>query len=95
MLTVHEASPWKHPLSEVALSPLCIQVESETADSEFQLNNATQRLLRLEQDVTLLREKAQNTSLSAAQTESDSEDIKKVAAEVKKVGARVCVYVCE
>ncbi|XP_046889497.1 laminin subunit beta-1a [Hypomesus transpacificus] len=63
---------------------LLTSVESETADSEFQLNNATQRLLRLEQDVTLLREKAQNTSLSAAQTESDSEDIKKVAAEVKK-----------
>lgn len=63
---------------------LLISVESETADSEFMLNNATQRMLRLERDVTLLREKAQNTSLSATQTEIDTETINKMAAEVKK-----------
>uniref|UniRef100_A0AAY5L648 Laminin subunit beta-1 n=1 Tax=Esox lucius TaxID=8010 RepID=A0AAY5L648_ESOLU len=63
---------------------LLTSVESETADSEFKLNNATQRLLRLGQDVTLLREKALNTSLSSEQTESDAESINKVAEQVKK-----------
>ncbi|KAJ8002830.1 hypothetical protein DPEC_G00163050 [Dallia pectoralis] len=63
---------------------LLISVESETADSEFKLNNATERLLRLGRDVTLLREKARNTSLSSEQTESDAESINKVAEQVKK-----------
>lgn len=60
-------------------------MESETADSEYKLNNATQRLLRLERDVTLLREKTLNTSLSSEQTEKDAESINKVVEQVKKV----------
>ncbi|XP_035645885.1 laminin subunit beta-1-like [Oncorhynchus keta] len=63
---------------------LLSSVESETADSEFKLNNATQRLLWLEKDITLLREKAQNTSLCSEQTERDAESINKVAEQVKK-----------
>ncbi|KAM6973643.1 laminin subunit beta-1a [Aplochiton taeniatus] len=63
---------------------LLTSVESETAESEFKLSNATQRLLRLERDVTLLREKAQNTSLIAEQTERDASDVHKVAEQVKK-----------
>ncbi|XP_071199684.1 laminin subunit beta-1-like [Salvelinus alpinus] len=63
---------------------LLTSVESETADSEYKLNNATQRLLRLERDVTLLREKTLNTSLSSEQTEKDTESINKVAEQVKK-----------
>uniref|UniRef100_UPI003AADFC17 laminin subunit beta-1a n=1 Tax=Centroberyx gerrardi TaxID=166262 RepID=UPI003AADFC17 len=63
---------------------LLSSVESETADSEFKLNNATQRLQRLEQDVLLLKEKAQNSSLSAEQTQQDAETIGKEAEQVKK-----------
>lgn len=62
------------------------QVESETAHSEFKLNNATQRLHRLEKDVALLKEKAHNTTSTADKTEKDVEDINKVAEQVKKVG---------
>lgn len=68
------------------------QVESETADSEFKLNNATQRLLRLEREVTLLREKAKNTSLSADNTEKDADSINNVAKQVKTVGECVREY---
>uniref|UniRef100_A0AAY4BRF8 Laminin subunit beta-1 n=1 Tax=Denticeps clupeoides TaxID=299321 RepID=A0AAY4BRF8_9TELE len=63
---------------------LLVSVESETADSEFRLNNATQRLLRLEQDVALLKEKAQNSTLTAENTQRDTESINKVVDEVKK-----------
>ncbi|XP_041966049.1 laminin subunit beta-1a [Alosa sapidissima] len=63
---------------------LLISVESETADSEFRLNNATQRLQRLEKDVALLKEKAQNTTSTAEKTEQDMKNINKVAEQVKK-----------
>ena len=64
---------------------VCLQVESETSDSEFRLNNATQRLHVLERDVTLLRDQAQNTSLSVEQTQKDAHSINQVAEKAKKV----------
>ncbi|KAG7269209.1 hypothetical protein CRUP_011848 [Coryphaenoides rupestris] len=63
---------------------LLSSVESEATDSEFKLNNATQRLQVLERDVTLLREQVQNTSLSVEQTEKDAHSINQVAEKVKK-----------
>ncbi len=64
-------------------------MESETADAELMLNNATQRLQRLEQDVTLLRDKALNVTLSTERTNQDAAIIEKVAEEVKKVSSFV------
>lgn len=65
---------------------LCgVQVKSETADAEMKLNNATQRLQRLEHNVTLLKDKALNISLSTEQTNQDAASIREIAEEVKKV----------
>lgn len=60
-------------------------MESETADAEFKLHNATQRMQRLEQDVMLLRDKARNVTLSTEQTNQNAASIGKIAEEVKKV----------
>lgn len=65
----------------------CIQVESETADAEMKLHNATRRIQRLEQDVMLLKDKAVNVSLSTEQTNKDAAAIGKIAEEVKKVSS--------
>lgn len=70
-------------------SRCCLQVESETADAELKLNNATQRLQQLEQDVMQLRDKAQNVSQSREQIDRDANSVRKVAEEVKKVSGRV------
>lgn len=64
-------------------------MESETADAELKLNNATWRLQRLEQNVTLLRDKALNVTLSTELTNQDAANIGKLAEEVKKVSAPV------
>ncbi|XP_045893729.1 laminin subunit beta-1a [Micropterus dolomieu] len=63
---------------------LLSSVESETADAELKLNNATWRLQRLEQNVTLLRDKALNVTLSTELTNQDAANIGKLAKEVKK-----------
>lgn len=63
---------------------LLSSVESETADAELKLNNATWRLQRLEQNVTLLRDKALNVTLSTELTNQDAANIGKLAEEVKK-----------
>ncbi|KAM7397365.1 hypothetical protein PAMP_020343 [Pampus punctatissimus] len=63
---------------------LLSSVESETADAEVKLNNATQRLQQLEQDVTLLRDKTLDVTLSIEQTNQDAVSIGKMAEEVKK-----------
>ncbi|XP_068168110.1 laminin subunit beta-1a [Antennarius striatus] len=63
---------------------LLSSVESETAEAELKLNNATQRLQRLEHDVTLLRDKALNVTQSTERTNQDAESIGKIAEEVKK-----------
>ncbi|XP_074521308.1 laminin subunit beta-1a [Halichoeres trimaculatus] len=63
---------------------LLSSVESETADAELKLNNATQRLQMLEQDVTLLKDKSLNLTLSSEQTNQDAASIEKMAEEVKK-----------
>lgn len=63
-------------------------MESETADAELKLNDATQRLQQLEQDVMQLRDKASNASQSAHQTERDADGVRKIAEEVKKVSPR-------
>uniref|UniRef100_A0A8C4HGW1 Laminin subunit beta-1 n=1 Tax=Dicentrarchus labrax TaxID=13489 RepID=A0A8C4HGW1_DICLA len=52
--------------------------------AELKLNNATQRLQRLEQDVMLLRDKALNVTLSTERTNQDAASIEKIAEEVKK-----------
>uniref|UniRef100_A0A8B9LT83 Laminin, beta 1a n=1 Tax=Astyanax mexicanus TaxID=7994 RepID=A0A8B9LT83_ASTMX len=64
---------------------LLVSVESETADSEFKLSNATVRLLQLERDVALLKEKALNTSISAEKTEEDADSINEMAEQLKKL----------
>lgn len=62
-------------------------MESETADAEQKLLNATQRLQRLEQDVMLLKDKALNVTQSTKQTNQDAATIGKIAEEVKKVSS--------
>lgn len=61
------------------------KVESETSDSELKLSNATRRLLKLESDVALLKEKALNTSTSANSTEKEADSINTLAEQLKKV----------
>ncbi|XP_033970026.1 laminin subunit beta-1-like [Trematomus bernacchii] len=63
---------------------LLSSVESETADAELKLTNATQRLQRLEQDVTLLKHTAVNTTASSERTNQDAASIRKIAEGVKK-----------
>lgn len=60
-------------------------MQTEAADAEEKLLNATQRLQRLEQDVMLLKDKTQNITQSTQLTNRDAEAIGKIAAEVKKV----------
>lgn len=64
-------------------------MESETADAELKLFNATQRLQRLEKDVTLLRDKTLNITLSTELTNQDAVSVRKIADEVKKVRSQV------
>lgn len=61
------------------------KVESETSDSELKLSNATRRLLKLESDVALLKEKALNTSTSTNSTEKEADSINALAEQLKKV----------
>lgn len=63
---------------------LLSSVKSETADAELKLANATQRLQSLEQDVTLLRDKGVNITVSTKRTNEDAATIRKIAEEVKK-----------
>ncbi|XP_022625413.1 laminin subunit beta-1-like [Seriola dumerili] len=63
---------------------LLSSVQSETADAELKLNNATQRLQRLEQDVTLLKDKAVNVTLSTERANQNAASIRQIAEEVKK-----------
>ncbi|XP_024655178.2 laminin subunit beta-1a [Maylandia zebra] len=65
-------------------SHLLSSVESETADAELKLSNATQRLQKLEQDVTLLKDKAVNVTLSAKLTNQESVSVRSTAEELKK-----------
>lgn len=65
----------------------CVQVESETTDAELKLNNATQRLHKLEQDVTLLRDKALNITQSTELTNQEAVSIRELTEEVKKVSS--------
>uniref|UniRef100_A0A8C8CED8 Laminin, beta 1b n=1 Tax=Oncorhynchus tshawytscha TaxID=74940 RepID=A0A8C8CED8_ONCTS len=62
---------------------LITSVESETAESELRLSNATLRLLQLERDVTLLRESSLDTSHRTQNTERLSETAKQDAERVK------------
>lgn len=64
-------------------------MESETADAELKLSNATQRLQKLEQDVTLLKDKAVNVTLSAKLTNQESVSVRSTAEELKKVSSPV------
>lgn len=61
------------------------KVESETSNSELKVSNATRRLLKLESDVALLKEKALNTSTSANSTEKEADNINALADQLKKV----------
>lgn len=67
----------------------CVQVESETTDAELKLNNATQRLHKLEQDVTLLKDKTLNITWRNELTNQEAVSIRKVTDEVKKVSSAV------
>lgn len=70
-------------------------MELETADAELKLNNATQRLQRLEHDVTQLKDKALNVTLSTERTNQDAASIGKIAEEVKKVSSPVRVLISQ
>nr|XP_040019155.1 laminin subunit beta-1a [Gasterosteus aculeatus aculeatus] len=63
---------------------LLSSVELETSHAELKLTNSTQRLQRLEKDVSLLRDKSLNISLSTERTNQDAASISKVAEEVKE-----------
>ncbi|XP_041851949.1 laminin subunit beta-1a [Melanotaenia boesemani] len=63
---------------------LLSSVKSETDSAEVKLNNATQRLQKLEHDVTLLRDKADNATQSTTLTNQDAASVTKMANEVKK-----------
>ncbi|XP_029009817.1 laminin subunit beta-1a [Betta splendens] len=63
---------------------LLSSVESETADVEVKLHSATQRFHRLEQEVTLLRDKAMNVSDSSEWTNQEAESIRKMNDEVER-----------
>ncbi|CAK6979141.1 laminin subunit beta-1a [Scomber scombrus] len=63
---------------------LLSSVELETEDTEVKLNNATQRLQRLGQDVTLLKDKAMNVTQNTKRTNQDAASIRKMAEEMKK-----------
>lgn len=63
----------------------CVQVESEAVNTELKLKNATQRIQRLEHDVTLLKNQTVNVTASTEQTNQDAASIGKIAEEVKKV----------
>lgn len=62
-------------------------MQTEAADAEQKLLNATQRLQRLEQDVMLLKDKTENITQSTQQTNQDAQTIGKIAEEVKQVGS--------
>uniref|UniRef100_A0A665UJM1 Laminin, beta 1a n=1 Tax=Echeneis naucrates TaxID=173247 RepID=A0A665UJM1_ECHNA len=55
---------------------LLSSVESETEGAELMLNNATQRLQRLEEGMTLLKDKALHVTLSTEQTNQDASSIR-------------------
>nr|XP_015207975.1 PREDICTED: laminin subunit beta-1 [Lepisosteus oculatus] len=59
-------------------------VESETANSEFKLNNATQRLLQLEKDIDDLKQKALTNIATADEIEKSTDKIQEDANEAKK-----------
>uniref|UniRef100_A0A672GDQ9 Laminin subunit beta-1-like n=1 Tax=Salarias fasciatus TaxID=181472 RepID=A0A672GDQ9_SALFA len=63
---------------------LLSSVQSETADAEEKLNSATQRLQRLERDVTLLRGGALNATRSAQLTNREAAAVGKAAEDLKK-----------
>lgn len=62
-------------------------METETADAESKLYNATQRLQRLEQDVKLLVDKSVNLTQRTKLTNQEAADIGRIAEEVQKVGS--------
>ncbi|KAL4656758.1 laminin subunit beta-1-like isoform X1 [Arapaima gigas] len=63
---------------------LLTSMESETADSEFKLNNATQRMLQLEGDLALMRQKAMENSVRTEETEQSAEKINQEAEQLKQ-----------
>ena len=69
---------------------VCLQVESETAESELRLSNATLRLLQLERDVTMLRESSLGTRHHTQHTERLSETAKQDAERALQVHTHRC-----
>ncbi|XP_072566065.1 laminin subunit beta-1-like [Paramormyrops kingsleyae] len=63
---------------------LLVSAESETAVSEFRLNNATQRLMALERDISSLKQKAENSSAIAEAAEKATQNISQVTEAVQK-----------
>ncbi|XP_052399505.1 laminin subunit beta-1-like isoform X2 [Carassius gibelio] len=72
---------------------LLVSVESETSDSELKVSNATRRLLKLQSDVALVKEKAINTSTSAINTEKEADSIHPLADQLKKILRRVMMNI--
>ncbi|MBN3300897.1 LAMB1 protein, partial [Amia calva] len=63
---------------------LLTSVESETADSELRLNNASQRLFQLEKDIEDLKQKALDNTATAEKIEKTIDKVKEEAEEAKK-----------
>nr|XP_057943910.1 laminin subunit beta-1a [Doryrhamphus excisus] len=63
---------------------LLLSVKSETTNAEFKLANATLRLQRLDDNMSLLRDKTLNATLSSERIIQDATRIRQIASEVKK-----------
>lgn len=62
-----------------------VQVDMETTEAELKLNNATQRLQQLEQDVTLLKNQSADARWSAERSNQSAARVTQLTEEVKQV----------
>lgn len=73
--------------------PLSPQIESETSNSEKDLDDAMERLATLGREVSALKTKRANNSMAAARAEETATMARDKANEAKQVCVRMCVYV--
>ncbi|KAM8861455.1 laminin subunit beta-1a [Synchiropus picturatus] len=68
----------------LATNQLLSSVQSNTSDAETLLNNATQRLQRLQEDVTMLRNKSDTVTASSNEAQQTAASVQKVVAEIQQ-----------
>lgn len=68
------------------------QIESETSNSEKDLNDAMDRLGTLGREINALKTKRANNSMAAARAEETATMARDKANEAKQVCVCVCVY---